>query len=169
MSATAVATTPYEKAVAAVTEQGGTVTRLPDAKPSPRRRVAGGRKAPTRNLVQEAADKIVQDSAATTAAIKAGKLTKKEKAKPAASKGKPKGPVARLTETWNSARGKDVKVKDLVKMKDGTIIEVIGRWTKKSAKGNVPMVTGKIVSGAPDGKAKGDRQNAAAAEVTHTK
>ncbi|HEY3959607.1 MAG TPA: hypothetical protein VGL68_03755 [Solirubrobacteraceae bacterium] len=127
---------------------------------------------PLKNL----AAKMAQDSAAKTVAIKAGKLTKKEKP---ASKPKSTGnAVERLTNEWPSAKGKDVKVKDRVKAADGTVIDVIGRWTKKAAKGNVPMVTGHVVSfggkateDTSGGKRKtvGDRLNAVAAEMTHTK
>lgn len=82
----------------------------------------------------------------------------------------------RLTAEWLSFKGKDIVVKDHVKTPDGITIEVIGRWTKKTAKGNVPMVTGHIVAlptaasrDTVKGKEqkKGDRLNAVAAEVTH--
>jgi hypothetical protein len=83
-------------------------------------------------------------------------------AKMTGKKGTTKGtPVARLTDTWPSAKGKDVAVKDTVKTKDGTSISCVGRWTKKTAKGNVPMITG-VTS-------DGTRKNSPAAEVTHTK
>ena len=63
-------------------------------------------------------------------------------------------------------------------MADGTVIEVIGRWTKRLKDGALqPMVTGHIVSfpagATATAKGKGkkvrDRQNAVAAECTHTK
>jgi hypothetical protein len=185
-------------------------------KPSAPGTIVDTSKAKPVGVVQEAAAKMAQDQAATTAAIKAGKLTKKEqqaaqrdedaaaasiarddrdreeavlsmnddreakekghippkgKAKAAAKKGTTKGtPVARITETWESAKGKDVKVKDRVETSEGVVIDVIGRWTKKAKTGNVPMVTGRIVTGgAMVEKDKGDRHNAVAAEVTHTK
>jgi hypothetical protein len=78
------------------------------------------------------------------------------------------GPTARLTDEWLSATKKDVKVKDEVTV-NGIVITVIGRWTRKAKTGNVPMVTGLIVSGAPDGKKKGDRYNTVAAEATHVR
>lgn len=88
-----------------------------------------------------------------------------------------KGPVERLTTEWPSSKGRDVKVKDRVRMADGTAIDVIGRWTKRAKNGRkVACITGHIVSfpaGATlskdDGKGKkvGDRQNAVAAEVVH--
>ncbi len=68
-----------------------------------------------------------------------------------------------------SSKSKDVKVNDEVTTPGGTTIKVIGRWTKHKGDQLVPMVTGRIVSGAPDGKKKGDRHNTAAAEVTHIK
>lgn len=88
-----------------------------------------------------------------------------------------KGPVERLTNKWPSKTKRDVKVKDRIKTAEGVVIGVIGRWTKKTAKGNVPMVTGHIVkfpagaTASVEGKGKkvGDRQNAVAAECTHTK
>jgi hypothetical protein len=90
------------------------------------------------------------------------------KAKPAAAKpqgGGTSGPN-RLTSEWASAKKKDVAVKDEVTV-NGVVIKIIGRWTKRKGDVLVPMVTGRIVSGAPDGKKKGDRHNAVAAEVTH--
>lgn len=88
-----------------------------------------------------------------------------------------KGPVERLTTEWPSKNKRDVKVKDRIRTAEGVVIDVIGRWTKKTAKGNVPMVTGHIVSlpaGATasadgKGKGKGDRFNAVAATSTHVK
>jgi hypothetical protein len=117
------------------------------------------------------------------AAKDAARRGTKAKAKPAAKKpASTGGPVARLTDEWLSAKGKDVKVGDRVKLPDGIVIDVIGRWTRKSAKGNVPMVTGHIVSipvgaalasvpatGNRSGKKVGDRHNAVAAEATHVK
>lgn len=94
-------------------------------------------------------------------------------------KGKAKGStkaasVHRLTTEWTGKDKKDVAVKDRVKAGDGTVLDVIGRWTKKTAKGNVPMVTGHVVSSTTasvsvEGKDKkvGDRCNAVAATVTH--
>jgi hypothetical protein len=88
-----------------------------------------------------------------------------------------KGPIERLTNEWPSKTGRDVKVKDRIKTAEGVVIDVIGRWTKKTAKGNVPMVTGHVVSfpeGATlaaggKGKKVGDRFNAVAANSTHVK
>ncbi len=95
------------------------------------------------------------------------------KAKPAAAKsrgiGNGGGPSDRLTTEWLSAKKRDVKVKDEVKLTTGAVIAIVGRWTRRAKDGSLtPMVTGHIVSGAPDGKKKGDRHNAIAAEVTHT-
>ncbi len=91
----------------------------------------------------------------------------KPKAKPKPrSTGNGSGPTVRLTGEWLSAKKKDVKVKDEVTV-NGVVITVIGRWTKRRGDAKMPMVTGRIVSGAPDGKEKGDRHNAVAAEVTH--
>ena len=114
------------------------------------------------------------------------------KAKPAAAKAKPaakkpaatKGRVDRLTTEWTGKDKKDVAVKDRVKTAEGIVIDVIGRWTRKTKDGAlVPMVTGHIVSlpagatvAAGDtkksdakGRSKGDRQNAIAAGCTHVK
>jgi hypothetical protein len=101
-------------------------------------------------------------------AVKAvtGKGKGSTKAKPAAKR-ETGNAAPRLTDEWLSAKKRDVLVKDEVKLPNGAVIAIVGRWTKKTAKGNVPMVTGRIVSGAPDGKSKGDRLNAVAAEVTH--
>jgi len=170
MTATATPTA-NEAALAAVPNAKKTV--IPPVKPPPARKIAGTKKG----ILADVAAKMEQDGKAKTAAIKAGKLTKKER-----STGNGSGPVARLTMEWTGKDGKDVEVKDRVKTADGTVIDVIGRWTKKTAKGNVPMVTGHIVSiptavalasvpasGEGKGKQKGDRLNAVAAEVTHTK
>jgi hypothetical protein len=96
----------------------------------------------------------------------------KAKAKAAAKKGSTS--VHRITDEWTSAKGKDVAVKDRVKTSDGVVLDVVGRWTRKGKTGNVPMVTGHIVTLPTDamvGKDKGigDRHNAVAAEVAHTK
>ena len=84
------------------------------------------------------------------------------------STGNGSGPVARLTMEWTGKDGKDVAVKDRVTTVEGIVIDVIGRWTRKAKSGNVPMVTGHIVSGSKDRK-KGERQNAIAAGCTHCK
>jgi hypothetical protein len=127
-------------------------TTLPTAKPSPTRRVAGGKKAV--GPVAKVAAKMEQDSKAKTAAIKAGKLTKKER-------GNGSGPHTRLTTEWTGKDKKDVQVKDKVKLADGTVITCVGRWTKRTKTGNVPFITGTT--------ADGTRKNSAASEVTHTK
>jgi hypothetical protein len=122
-------------------------------------------KAPVVGVIPaEVAEKMEQDGKAKTAAIKAGKLTKQER-----SAGNGSGPHARLTMKWTGKGGKDVAVKDKVKTAEGIVIDVIGRWTKKTAKGNVPMVTGHIASNPPEGKKVGDRQNAVATGCTHVK
>jgi len=156
----------YDQAVGAVLAAGGKKTRLPDAKPAPQRKVTGGRKLP-------------HPAKAKDEAVRA--VTGKQPKKPAARKrstGNGSGPVQRLSNEWPSSKGKDVAVKDLVRMADGTVIEVIGRWTKRLKDGALqPMVTGHIVrfpagaTASVEGKGKkvGDRQNAVAAECTHTK
>lgn len=85
-----------------------------------------------------------------------------------------KGPVERLTNEWPSKSGHDVKVKDRIRTAEGIVIDVIGRWTRRTQKGNVPMVTGHVVSfpegamgSADGGKKVGDRLNAVAATSTH--
>jgi hypothetical protein len=71
------------------------------------------------------------------------------------------GPHERLTHEWPSKSGKDVAVGAKVKTKDGTVLTIAGRWTKRTKDGNVPMVTGTT--------AQGKRKSSPAAEVTHTK
>ena len=95
---------------------------------------------------------------------KIGAAAKRMTGKPAA---KPKaGNDKRLTMEWLSAKGQDVKVKDRVKCADGTVIDVVGRWSKRLRDGDpIPMVTGHVVSGGS--KSKGARHNAVAAEATH--
>jgi len=123
------------------------------------------RKTPER-AAKEAARKTPKPVAATKPAAKRGA-------------GNGSGPAARLTDKWPSKKGRDVQIKDRVKLADGIVTEVIGRWTKKTKEGKlVPMVTGHIVSlptGASrdtvKGKEKkvGDRCNAVAADTTHVK
>jgi hypothetical protein len=177
-------------------------------------------KAKPVGVVQEAAAKMAQEHAATTAAIKAGHLTKKEQAAQrdedaaaasiarddkdrheavlemnddheaktkghippkgrakAAAKGKgstkaKEASVHRLTTKWASTKNRDVLVADKVKTPEGVGLLIVGRWTKKTAKGNVPFVTGEVFSlptgkGTPTTKKVGDRMNAAASTLTH--
>jgi hypothetical protein len=157
-------TTPYQAALDAVKAKGGKVTRL-----EPRtRRVK--KDTPMPASTKKALDAKVR------AQVKARDAAKKPTAKKR-STGNGSGPAQRLSNEWPSAKGKDVAVKDLVRMADGTVIEVIGRWTKRKGDALVPMITGHIVkfpagaTASAEGKGKkvGDRQNAVAAEVTHTK
>jgi|GEM_PF-2693224 len=68
----------------------------------------------------------------------------------------------RLTSVWPSKSGKDVQIKDKVKLKDGATATCVGRWSKHLKDGGlVPMITGTT--------ADGTRKNSPAAEVTHTK
>ncbi len=102
----------------------------------------------------------------------AKKPAAKGKAKPAAAKprstGNGSGPTKRITAEWLSAKKKDVLVKDEVTTAGGAVLTIVGRWTRRAKDGSLtPMVTGRITAGAPDGKKKGDRLNAVAAEVTH--
>ncbi len=140
--------------------------------------------------VKKAAAKIEADAKAKTAAIKnanaeslardeqdrkeavlemaddaeaasEGHKYKKGTAKKARSTGNG-GPAAQRTEAWLSAKGKDVSIKDHVRMADGTVITVIGRWTRKPKDALfVPCITGLT--------AEGVRKNSPAAELTHTK
>lgn len=99
-------------------------------------------------------------------------------AKKAASAPKRRGPVTRITDSWKSKAGKEVKAKDRVKTKDGLVLDVTGRYTGKD---KVPMLVGTIVklptgeagvALAKDGKGKkaGDRQQGVtAADCTHVK
>jgi hypothetical protein len=120
--------------------------------------------------------RIAEDAArskAKTDAVIGNAVAKMTGKKPVAKKstGNGSGPVARLTDVWTGKDGKDVAVKDRVRTAEGIVIDVIGRWTRKAKAGNVPMVTGHIVSlpaGMKDRK-KGDRQNAIAAGCTHVK
>jgi hypothetical protein len=95
------------------------------------------------------------------------------KRKPTATK-KPSVRKDRLTQHWLSAKGAEVKPKDKVRTKDGFVLTVLGRWSKKSKDGGVvPFITGTIVT-APKGAtatAKGGSKNRAvpASDVTHTR
>lgn len=46
-----------------------------------------------------------------------------------------------MTDAWPDAKGKDVAVKDRVRTADGTVIDVIGRWTKRKGDVLAPMAT----------------------------
>jgi hypothetical protein len=137
------------------------------------REVAAQGKA-SREMIGGLAKGMTHPARAKDEAVKAvtGKGKKPSKAKPAAKArgaGNGSGPLAKLTTEWLSTKKRDVKVKDQVKLTNGVVITIIGRWTRRAKDGSLtPMVTGHIVSGAPDGKKKGDRHNAVAAEVTHT-
>ncbi|MHB8240685.1 MAG: hypothetical protein ACYDHN_01720 [Solirubrobacteraceae bacterium] len=140
------------------------------------REVAAQGKA-SREKIGELAKGMTHPVRAKDEAVRAttGKGKKPSKAKPAAKPaakargaGNGSGPVAKLTTEWLSTKKRDVKVKDEVKLPNGAVITIIGRWTRRAKDGSLtPMVTGHIVLGAPDGKKKGDRHNAVAAEVTH--
>jgi hypothetical protein len=133
------------------------------------REVAAQGKA-SRAKIGELAKGMTHPVRAKDEAVKAvtGKGKKPSKAKPAKARGagNGSGPTKRITMEWLSAKKKDVAVKDEVTV-DGVVLTIIGRWTKRKGDALIPMVTGRIVSGAPDGKKKGDRHNAVAAEVTH--
>lgn len=99
-----------------------------------------------------------------------GKGSKAKAPAKARSTGNGSGPSTRITAEWLSARKRDVMVKDEVTTADGVKLTIIGRWTRRAKDGSLtPMVTGRIVSGAPDGKKNGDRHNAVAEEATHVK
>jgi hypothetical protein len=150
MSATAVATTPYQAALNAVAAKGGKITTLPPAVKTPAQKAKSAGRAKAEVATQKKATQKRIDGLA----------------KGMTGGG---GPVARLTTEWLSTKKRDVLIDDRVKLPNGTVIEVIGRWTRKTKDGAlIPMVTGHIVSGAPEGKKVGDRQNAVAAEATHT-
>lgn len=78
-------------------------------------------------------------------------------------------PRERLTKTWKSAGGREVEVHDKVRTNDKVVIDVIGRWTKRTQRGNVPFVTGIITSGTHGDREKGDRLSVAAREVRHVR
>lgn len=129
------------------------------------REVAAQNKA-TQAKINSLAKKMTHPARAKDEAVKAVMGKGSTKAKPAAKSrgaGNGSGPTKRLTMEWVSAKGKDVQVKDQVKLPDGIVIEVIGRWTKRKGDQLIPMVTGRIVSA----EGKGNRRNAVAAEVTH--
>jgi len=128
----------YEAALAAV--PGGKVTVLPGVKPSPKRKGT-----------------VAQDAARSKAKTKAtvGKAVAKMTG---TTKGKP---VARITTEWLSSKGKDVAVKDKVKLADGTTVTCIGRWTKRKGEQKIPFITGTT--------SDGTRKNSPASEVTHSK
>jgi hypothetical protein len=101
-----------------------------------------------------------------------GKAKRKPaKAKPAAAK-KPTQRKDRLTQHWLSAKGVEVKPKDKVRTNDGFVLEVLGRWTKRTKDGaTLPYITGTIVK-APVGataSVKGGSKNRAvpASTVAH--
>jgi hypothetical protein len=121
------------------------------------RETAKGKKA-----TQAKVDKLAKGMTGKKPAPKA-----KAAAKPRGA-GNGSGPAARLTHEWLSAKKKDVQIGDHVKLPDGTVINVIGRWTKhKKDNARVPMVTGRILTGENKGTKKGERKSAVAAEVTH--
>jgi hypothetical protein len=150
---------------------------------------------PSSEVKSEAAAREVAEQRKATQA-KVGAAVKKmtggakkpaAKAKAAAKPrgtGNNSGTAARLTMEWTGKDKKDVAVKDRVRTAEGIVIDVIGRWTRKTKDGAlVPMVTGRIVflpAGATvaagdtkksdtKGRSKGDRQNAVAAGCTHVK
>lgn len=129
------------------------------------REVAGQSKA-TQAKIGAAAKKMTHPARAKDEAVKAvtGKGKSKAKAAKPRGTGNDSGPTKRLTDEWLSAKKRDVQVKNQVKLPNGTVIDVIGRWTKRKGDRLIPMVTGRIVSG--EGQ-KGDRKNAIAAEVIH--
>jgi hypothetical protein len=101
-------------------------------------------------------------------------MTGKKPAPKAKAAAKPRGagngsgPAARLTHEWLSAKKKDVQIGDHVKLPDGTVVNVIGRWTRHKKDDTLtPMVTGRILTGENKGTKKGERKSAVAAEVTH--
>lgn len=129
------------------------------------REVAAQSKA-TQAKINSLAKKMTHPARAKDEAVKAATGKGSTKAKLAAKTrgaGNGSGPTKRLTMEWLAAKGKDVQVKDQVKLPDGIVIEVIGRWTKRKGDQLIPMVTGCIVSA----EGKGNRRNAVAAEVTH--
>jgi hypothetical protein len=143
-------------AAAAADVPNAKVTTLPPAGKS------SAQKAKSAGRAKAAAKEVAKQRKATQAKVNdlAGKMTGGKK---------PVGGAApRLTDEWLSAKKQDAKIKDEVKLPNGAVITIIGRWSKHLKDGGlIPMVTGRIVSGAPEGKKKGDRLNAAAAEVTH--
>jgi hypothetical protein len=141
--------------VATKTRRPAAPITVKQGKPSASGEVIDTSKIPASPEVQVAAD-AAKSKAKTKATV--GGAVAKMTGKKSTTKGTP---VARLTNLWPSSKGKDVAVKDKVKLADGTSISCVGRWTKKTAKGNVPMITG-VTS-------DGTRKNSPAAEVTHTK
>ena len=101
---------------------------------------------------------------------------KPAKAKPTAAAKKPTHRQDRLTQAWPSKKGREVRKGDTVKLANGLVGTVLGRWSKRVAGKIVPYVTVDITGGVP---AKGDfalstktgvpRATSPAAEVVHTK
>jgi hypothetical protein len=160
------------------------VKTLPAAKPSSRK-IAGGKRAATKAARERAAAReVAAQKKASQAKINnlAGKMTAAQRKTADENKqrveaeGRPKprgagngsGPTKRITAEWLSSKKKDVLVKDEVTTADGATLTIIGRWTRRAKDGSLtPMVTGRITAGAPDGKKRGDRLNAAAKDCTH--
>jgi hypothetical protein len=85
-----------------------------------------------------------------------------------ATKGNTGNAFPRLTHEWTGKDKKDVQIGDHVKLPDGTVINVIGRWTRHKKDSTLtPMVTGRVLTGENKGTKKGERKSAVAAEVTH--
>jgi hypothetical protein len=143
----------------------------PEVKSEAAAREVGAQRKASQAKVNAAAKKMTGGAKKPAAKAKAAKR----------GTGNSSGPAARLTMEWSGKDKKDVAVKDRVRTADGIVIDVIGRWTRKAKTGNVPMVTGRIVSlpagatvAAGDtkksdtkGRSKGDRKNAVAGECTH--
>jgi hypothetical protein len=142
-------------------------------KPSAPGTIVDTSKAKPVGVVQEAAAKMAQERAATTAAIKAGHLTKKEQAAATKGKGSTKAkaaakpspktgvPLARITDSWTGKGGKEVEVGSVVKAPGIASLTCVGRWTKRKGEQKIPFITGTT----PDGT----RKNVAAADCTIVK
>jgi cell division inhibitor SulA len=75
----------------------------------------------------------------------------------------------RLTDEWLSSKGRAIELGDVVQTKDGANVRIVGRWTKRTRDGNVPVVTGKITKGQHEGRKRGSRVSLAARDVAHVK
>lgn len=166
-------TAPSDPIIAAATAdvKDPKVTTLPAAKPSPSRKIAGGKRATTKAQRERAAAKeVAKQKAAGQKRIDglAKKMTggaKPKAAKPAAKRGtgNGSGPAARVTDVWTSAkRDVEVLVGSTVKAPGIGSLTIVGRWSKRRKDGTViPFVTGTT----PDGT----RKNVAAADCTVVK
>jgi hypothetical protein len=139
---------------------------------------ATGGKPPHPARVKEAAVREAQGKPPRKVATKMVGPQRNVRPKKAAAKKTTNGsgPRARLTTEWLSKKGNEVMPKDTVKLANGLVGQVLGRWTLKKEGRTIPFLTIDITGGGPaDGdfavstKTGSPRVTSAAADVTHTK